>query len=166
MAVLRIVANLATPEPMALAGFYRDLLALGLEVGLDQGWIVALASEAAAAPQISFASDGGSGQPVPGISIEVDDWHAVLARGHAAGLPPAYGPIQEPWGVRRFFFRDPAAAAWLPFWPMRRPGSESEQQPLLQQPMHAFFAIDRLRHMEIHRQRAELIGVGGTEVRA
>lgn len=98
MAVLRIVANLATPEPMALAGFYRDLLGLevGLEVGLDQGWIVALASEAAAAPEISFASDGGGSQPVPGISIEVDDWHAVLARGHAAGLPLAYGPDRKP----------------------------------------------------------------------
>ena len=100
MAVLRSVANLATFEPMALAGSYRDLLGLevglGLEVKLDQGWIVALASEAAAAPQISFASDGGGGQPVPGISIEVDDWHAVLARGHAAGLPLAYGPDRKP----------------------------------------------------------------------
>ena len=96
MAVLRIVATLATPEPMALAGFYRDLLGLGLEVGLDQGWIVTLASEAAAAPEISFASNGGGSQPVPGISIEVDDWHAVLARGHAAGLPLAYGPDRKP----------------------------------------------------------------------
>jgi hypothetical protein len=26
---------------------------------------------------------------------------------HAANLPIAYGPASEPWGVRRFYLRDP-----------------------------------------------------------
>lgn len=30
--------------------------------------------------------------------------HAVLAAGHVI----EYGPADEPWGVRRFFARDPA----------------------------------------------------------
>jgi catechol 2,3-dioxygenase-like lactoylglutathione lyase family enzyme len=44
---------------------------------------------------------------VPDLSVEVDDLDAVLARVEAAGLPIEYGPVDEPWGVRRFFLRDP-----------------------------------------------------------
>ena len=57
--------------------------------------------------QVSFASEGGSGTPVPGLSVEVDDVaaaHAAVVRG---GYPVEYGPADEPWGVRRFFVRDP-----------------------------------------------------------
>ena len=58
--------------------------------------------------QVSFASEGGSGAPVPALSIEVDDLDATLARLAAAGAAPEYGPVVEPWGVRRVFLRDPA----------------------------------------------------------
>ncbi len=44
---------------------------------------------------------------MPDLSIEVDDLDAVLARVAEAGLTIAYGPTREPWGVRRFFLRDP-----------------------------------------------------------
>lgn len=57
--------------------------------------------------QVSFASEGGSGTAVPDLSIEVDDLQQVLERMHAAGIPLEYGPADEPWGVRRFFVRDP-----------------------------------------------------------
>ncbi len=59
------------------------------------------------APQISIASEGGSGTPVPAFSIEVDDLDDVLGRAKAAGYTIEYGPKQEPWGVRRFYVRDP-----------------------------------------------------------
>jgi catechol 2,3-dioxygenase-like lactoylglutathione lyase family enzyme len=58
-------------------------------------------------PQISIATEGGSGTPVPDFSIEVDDFEAVLARARAMGSPIEYGPQDEPWGVRRFYVRDP-----------------------------------------------------------
>jgi hypothetical protein len=51
---------------------YADVL--GLEVVMNQGWIATYASTEAMAPQISFASQGGSGTPVPALSIEVADW--------------------------------------------------------------------------------------------
>jgi catechol 2,3-dioxygenase-like lactoylglutathione lyase family enzyme len=44
---------------------------------------------------------------VPDLSIEVDNLQEVLERMHAAGIPLEYGPADEPWGVRRFFVRDP-----------------------------------------------------------
>lgn len=106
MTVRRIVANVATPDPQAARAFYTDIL--GLAVVMDHGWIVTLAAPATEAqPQISFASEGGSGAPVPDLSIEVDDLDTVLARIAEAGLPLAYGPAREPWGVRRAFVRDP-----------------------------------------------------------
>jgi catechol 2,3-dioxygenase-like lactoylglutathione lyase family enzyme len=52
-------------------------------------------------------SEGGSGAPVPGLSVEVDDLEAALARVKKARIPIEYGPVEEPWGVRRFFVRDP-----------------------------------------------------------
>src|SRR5262245_35713827 len=57
--------------------------------------------------QISFMSEGGSDTPTPDLSIEVDDLNTVLERMQAAGFPIEYGPAEEPWGVRRFYVRDP-----------------------------------------------------------
>jgi catechol 2,3-dioxygenase-like lactoylglutathione lyase family enzyme len=106
MAVRRIVTNIAAPRHEDARAFYGDIL--GLEVAMDLGWIVTLtAPDASAVPQISVASEGGSGTPVPDISVEVDDLDAVLRRVTAAGQPVEYGPAQEPWGVRRFYVRDP-----------------------------------------------------------
>lgn len=44
---------------------------------------------------------------MPDMSIEVDDLDAALTRVKKAGIPIEYGPADEPWGVRRFFVRDP-----------------------------------------------------------
>ena len=57
--------------------------------------------------QLSIMSEGGSGTPVPDLSIEVDDIDEALRRVKHAGFPVEYGPVDEPWGVRRFFTRDP-----------------------------------------------------------
>ncbi|MGX1307437.1 catechol 2,3-dioxygenase-like lactoylglutathione lyase family enzyme [Amorphus suaedae] len=105
MTVRRIVANLAAADPAAAAPFYRDVL--GLDVLMDLGWIVTYGSAAAMPVQVSVMSEGGSGTPVPDLSIEVDDLDAVLARLAAAGIDLVYGPADEPWGVRRVFVRDP-----------------------------------------------------------
>jgi catechol 2,3-dioxygenase-like lactoylglutathione lyase family enzyme len=106
MAVKRIVTNIASAQVNAARSFYGDVL--GLEVVMDLGWILTFAAQdARAAPQISIASEGGSGTPVPDMSIEVDDLDEVYQRAVAAGVPIEYGPTQEPWGVRRFYVRDP-----------------------------------------------------------
>lgn len=44
---------------------------------------------------------------MPDLSIEVDNLQDVLERMRAAGIALEYGPADEPWGVRRFFVRDP-----------------------------------------------------------
>lgn len=105
MKVKRIVTNVAAPDPNAAKGFYQDIF--GLDVLMDMGWIVTHGSSQTMSVQISFMTEGGSGAPVPDLSIEVDDLDAALARVKKAKAPIEYGPKNEPWGVRRFFVRDP-----------------------------------------------------------
>ncbi len=104
--VRRIVADFAVDDPAEMAAFYRALF--DLDVLMDQGWIVTLGNDVQAQVQISLAAEGGSGAPVPDVSIEVDDLEEVHARALAAGAQITYPLTQEPWGVRRFFVRDPA----------------------------------------------------------
>lgn len=105
MKVRRIVANVATPDVKAAGRFYRDIL--GLDPLMDLGWIATYGSAEDMRVQISFMSQGGSDTPVPDLSIEVDDLDAAFQRMKSAGVAIEYGPISEPWGVRRFFVRDP-----------------------------------------------------------
>jgi catechol 2,3-dioxygenase-like lactoylglutathione lyase family enzyme len=76
-------------------------------VVMDMGWIVTFAADQSVAPQISIATEGGSGTPVPDLSIEVDDLPDVHQRILVAGFRVQYGPVTEPWGVTRFYVRDP-----------------------------------------------------------
>lgn len=105
MSVLRIVANLPSNRVEAVAAFYRRLL--GLENLMDHGWIVTLGRGTAAPVQLSIASDGGGGAPVPALSVEVDDIDAAHARALEMGAPITYPLTEEDWGVRRFFVADP-----------------------------------------------------------
>lgn len=105
MTVKRIVANIECSRPMDARSFYGDIL--GLEVVMDHGWIVTFASDGKPTAQVSFASEGGSGTPVPDLSVEVDNLDEVHTRMLEAGIAIEYGPASEPWGVRRFYVRDP-----------------------------------------------------------
>ncbi len=105
MKVRRIVANIETRDAAAARRFYHDVL--GLDVLMDQGWIATYGSEEQMQVQVSFMAQGGSGTPVPDLSIEVDDVDEALAAMKEAGFTVEYGPADEPWGVRRFYVRDP-----------------------------------------------------------
>ena len=74
---------------------------------MDLGWIRTYGSKANMTVQMSVMSEGGSGMPVPDLSIEVDNVEQALSRARKARIPIEYGPADEPWGVRRFYVRDP-----------------------------------------------------------
>ncbi|RXR07368.1 VOC family protein [Pseudoxanthomonas composti] len=105
MQITRIVPNIATEQLAAAKAFYGELL--GLTLAMDHGWLLTFVGAGQTSPQVSFAVEGGSGTPVPELSLEVDDLDEVLRRLERAGYAPEYGPVTEPWGVRRFFVRDP-----------------------------------------------------------
>jgi catechol 2,3-dioxygenase-like lactoylglutathione lyase family enzyme len=103
--VKRIVSNVATSDVDKARAFYADIL--GLEVLMDLGWIRTYGSGARMTLQVSVMSEGGSGTAVPDMSIEVDNVDEALMRVRKAGIAIEYGPATEPWGVRRFYVRDP-----------------------------------------------------------
>jgi catechol 2,3-dioxygenase-like lactoylglutathione lyase family enzyme len=105
MHVKRIMAIIATEDVAAARRFYQDLL--GLDLLMDHGWLVTYGSSRKMSVQVSIASEGGSGTPVPDLSIEVDNLDTALRRMKKAKVAIEYGPADEPWGVRRFYVRDP-----------------------------------------------------------
>ncbi len=106
MAVLRIVPDLHAEDPQALAAFYTDVF--GIEISMDAGFVVTMSSGQPQSSQVTFGREGGSDTELPAISVEVDALEPVLEALTAKGIAPVYGPVDEPWGVRRFYFRDPA----------------------------------------------------------
>lgn len=105
MKVKRIMSNTAASDIDKAATFYGDIL--GLELLMDHGWFRTYGSDEKMTVQVSFGSEGGSGTAVPDLSIEVDDIETALARFKDANVAIEYGPESEPWGVRRFYVRDP-----------------------------------------------------------
>ena len=105
MKVKRIVRDVKSTELEQADRFYRDIL--GMELLMDMGWIRTYGAPDPAPVQLTVASQGGSDTEVPDLSIEVDDLETAIQRVELAGLPFEYGPVSEPWGVRRFYVRDP-----------------------------------------------------------
>ncbi|GAA0385043.1 VOC family protein [Paenibacillus motobuensis] len=105
MKVKRIVTNIQTKDIEKAKKFYQDVL--GLDLLMDHGWIATYGSKDNMDIQISFASQGGSETDTPDLSIEVDDIDEAYIRMKDGGFNIEYGPVDEPWGVRRFYVRDP-----------------------------------------------------------
>jgi catechol 2,3-dioxygenase-like lactoylglutathione lyase family enzyme len=105
MKVRRIVSNIETSDLQKAVAFYKVFL--GLDLIMDHGWFQTYGSDTKMTTQVAFGSEGGSGTPVPDLSVEVDDVEAALAKAKKACISIEYGPTSEPWGVRRFYVRDP-----------------------------------------------------------
>lgn len=103
--VKRIVANIHAADLSAAKVFYQDIL--GMEVLMDLGWIHTLGGGETMKVQLSVETQGGSGTEVPDLSIEVSDVDEAYRLCLAAGCKIEYGLVDEPWGVRRFYVRDP-----------------------------------------------------------
>jgi catechol 2,3-dioxygenase-like lactoylglutathione lyase family enzyme len=105
MGVRRIAPDIHSADPRASSAFYVGVL--GLEVAMDLGWVVTFVAPGNRAAQISVMGDDASAALQPDVSIEVDDVDAVHAAAERAGCEIVHPLTDEPWGVRRFFVRDP-----------------------------------------------------------
>ncbi len=106
MTVRRIVPNLQAADPAASREFYAEVL--GLQPVMDHGWIVTYAEPGnPTAAQLSVLSEDASAPVVPDVSIEVDDVDAAHAAAVRRGHEIVHPLTDEPWGVRRFFVREP-----------------------------------------------------------
>ena len=104
MPVARIIPNRYTDDSRTGGGFFNDVL--GLETAMAIDFITTYRSAAQPLAQISILTEDPSGLR-PAYSVGVDDVDAVHARAVAAGHEILYALRDEPWGVRRFFVRDP-----------------------------------------------------------
>ena len=103
MAVRRIIPYYESPDPEATRAFYTQVI--GLEEGSFGGGYIGFGS---ARPRSSSRRRAWS------PSCPTWAWTSVVApsmrrtrRPCEAGHEVIYGPVDEPWGVRRFFVRDP-----------------------------------------------------------
>ncbi len=104
MTVRRIIPYHESADLEATRAFYTQVL--GLEEGSFGGGYVGFGSGQA---QVVFGPAGAEpALPDMGVDVgspaAVDAAHAAAVR---AGHEVIYGPVDEPWGVRRFFVRDP-----------------------------------------------------------
>ncbi|WP_426364209.1 VOC family protein [Streptomyces sp. E-08] len=102
--VRRAVPNLRTDAPAENRAFYG---LLGFEEVMNHGWITTLASPSAPTAQISLMSEDLTAPVVPDLSVEVEDVDAAYRAVRASGAEIVHPLTDEPWGVRRFFVRDP-----------------------------------------------------------
>src|SRR5215217_8490312 len=105
MGVRRVMPDFHAQDPAAGEEFYAEVL--GLEVVMDMGWIVTFAAPDNPKAQISVMSGDATAPVRPDASIEVDDVDAAHAAAERLGCEIVHPLTDEPWGVRRFFVRDP-----------------------------------------------------------
>ncbi|MGH7474968.1 MAG: glyoxalase superfamily protein [Longimicrobiales bacterium] len=107
MSIRRVVPDIASRDLGKSREFYEDFL--GFELAMDMGWIMTFVSPANPTAQISVVEDMPARGRTPGaaLTIEVADVDAVHARAVDRNMEIVYPLTDEPWGVRRFFVRDP-----------------------------------------------------------
>ena len=106
MSIRRVVPDITTERLEETQEFYTGLL--GFEVGMDMGWVVTLVSPLNPTAQVTLMSSDAAAPVQPQMSIEVEDVDAVHADALRRGDHLVYPLTDEPWGVRRFFVRDPS----------------------------------------------------------
>ncbi len=105
MTVRRIVPDLHGQMSDASREFYEGVL--GLEVVMDQGWVVTFAAPDNPSAQITLMQQDATATVNPDVSIEVHDVDEAHAAAQAMGCELVHPLTDEPWGVRRFFVREP-----------------------------------------------------------
>ena len=103
MSIRRAMPDIRTEAMEESRDFYG---LLGFEEVMNRGWIMTLASPSNPTAQVSLMSHDKTAPVVPDMSVEVDDVDAVYAAIGASGAEIVH-PLDEEWGVRRFFVRDP-----------------------------------------------------------
>ena len=106
MSIRRVVPDIQAERLDESRDFYVGLF--GFEVGMDMGWVMTLVSPANPTAQVILFREDVSATVLPQMSIEVDDVDAVHEEAVRRGVEIVYPLTDEPWGVRRFFMRDPS----------------------------------------------------------
>jgi catechol 2,3-dioxygenase-like lactoylglutathione lyase family enzyme len=110
MRIRRAMPVVATDDPEATTAFYEDFL--GFRRAMDEDGLRMFASPTVPTTQLIVAWPSPTAMDPAvldlAISVEVDDVDGAYAQARAEGLEVVREIRDEPWGIRRFFVRDPA----------------------------------------------------------
>ena len=105
MTIRRVVPDISSERMDESSKF--DVGLLGFRVVMDMGWVVTCASPVSPAAQITVIRGDASSRAVPQVTAEVADVEAIHAEAVRRNAEIVYPLTDEPWGVKRFFVRDP-----------------------------------------------------------
>jgi catechol 2,3-dioxygenase-like lactoylglutathione lyase family enzyme len=108
--IRRAMPVVHTDDPAGTRAFYVDLL--GFRVAMEQDGLLMLCSPSVPTTQLIVAWESATPMDPSvlriDISVEVADVDAVHADAQARGADIVYPLTDEPWGIRRFFVREPS----------------------------------------------------------
>lgn len=107
MSIRRAMPVVHSSDLEASRALYVGLL--GFEAAMDEPGFLMLRSPSTPTTQLIVATEGAADREVlrVDVSIEVADVDAVHAQARRTGMDIVYPLTDEPWGIRRFFLRDP-----------------------------------------------------------
>lgn len=105
MRIRRVVPDITADDLTASRAFYGDLL--GFDIGMDLGWVINFVSPDNPTAQVIVIDKDRTAAVEPDMTIEVGDVDQVHAQAVELGYEVVHPLTDEPWGVRRFFVRDP-----------------------------------------------------------
>jgi predicted enzyme related to lactoylglutathione lyase len=105
MNIRRVVLNIQSSDFDGNRNFYENLI--GLEVGMDLGWIMTFGSPSNPTAQLTVIKKDLTAPVNANLTIEVEGVDSVYASAVKNGLNIVHALTDEPWGVRRFFVLDP-----------------------------------------------------------
>jgi catechol 2,3-dioxygenase-like lactoylglutathione lyase family enzyme len=111
MSIRRAIPVVVTEDPRGTRAFYEDFL--GFRVAMEQAGFLMFVSPTEPTTQVivSWETEGGMmdpSAPLVDMSIEVENVDEAHAGALARGLEIVYPLTDEPWGIRRFFVREPS----------------------------------------------------------
>jgi len=109
--ILRIVPNIYSNDMEASKKFYIKFL--DMELVMDREWVLTFASKENPKAQISiFQNDEKKSLDNKAIflSIEVSDINQWYERANKQKIEIVYPITIEPWGIKRFFIKEPNGA--------------------------------------------------------
>jgi predicted enzyme related to lactoylglutathione lyase len=106
MRAKRVIANLPVADIEAAKSFYADFLGLSTEE-FNLGWVARYTSPDTGANVQLVTRDATAPQDSV-ISVQTDDVEGAFVQAQHLGYEIVHPITSEPWGVRRFFVRDPS----------------------------------------------------------
>jgi catechol 2,3-dioxygenase-like lactoylglutathione lyase family enzyme len=108
MTIRRVVPDLHGGSLADNRAFYEDVI--GLQLQMDLGWVFTFGSPKNETAQLTVLTTDATAPVAPDVSIEVEDVDRAHAQAVERGYEIVHPLTDEPWGVRRFFVRDPNGA--------------------------------------------------------